>query len=223
MNKEDKFQFKAGGRWQDFDSNEDVMLKRAFLVGQKQVQYTFREVMYLFDFEEMTQTNTVSNSKRTIRAPTGLVPPKEPLLPKGGLVIVTVPPKSAATTILVDNPDSPGNKIRVNVPKGAKAGDKMAVPLPNNNETVEDVVKRQQGHSLGGQLAAGGAFVAVAAGVAVGGVLLVDQVTGSEHADAGADLVVDVVEEVPEAVFEPVADWLGDAVGDVGDAVGDLF
>lgn len=222
LSKENRFQVKNDSRWEDFEAHEDLLLKRAFLVGQKQVQYTFGEVSYLFDFEEMTQTNVATNGKRTIRAPSGLVPPKEALLPKCGLVIVTVPPGSAGTTITVDSPNSPGRKIRVNVPKGAKPGNRMAVPVPEGNETVEDVVKRQQGHNLGGKFAAGGALVAVAAGAAVGGVLLVDHITGSEFADEGLQ-AVEEVPDVAESVLEPTVDWIGDAGVDTGDFIENLF
>merc|ERR1719352_1413538 len=105
--------------------------------------------------------------------------------------------------------------IPVNVPAGAKPGQKMAVPLPEPGCTVQDVQKKQKAHSIGAKLAMGTAGVAAVGGLAVGGVILGDHLTGGTLgvSEAAADAAADVadwaegaVEDAP-AVIEAAAEW----------------
>lgn len=237
FNKESKFQVELQGAWQDYERQEDMLLKRAYLVGQKNVRYTFRDNTYEYDFKNMQQLNVNTRKRRDIRPPMGMRAPKAPLLPTGPMIVITVPRGSAGSVIEVNNPNNPGTKVQVFVPQGAKAGQKMAVPIPQKGETVESVQRKQQGMSTGAKVAAGTVGVGVVAAAAVGGVVLGDHLAGgdmaetigetvaegaTEVADAVEDAAPDVLDAVEDAA-EDVADWLGDAAEDVGDFVMDLF
>merc|ERR1719352_311805 len=98
--------------------------------------------------------------------------------------------------------------IPVNVPSGAKPGQKMAVPLPEPGSTVQEVQKKQKEHSTGAKLAMGTAGMAAVGGLAVGGVILGDHLTGgtlgvseaaADVAESVGDWAEGVVEEAPGA------------------------
>merc|ERR1719335_2057528 len=78
----------------------------------------------------MVQINTDTRKERQIRAPRNWKQPSTPLVPSGPTTVVTVPPGSAGKTIQVPHPSQKGQFISVNVPKGAKAGQAMLVPVP---------------------------------------------------------------------------------------------
>merc|ERR1711939_612934 len=50
-----KWQIKLEGHWQDYDEQEDRILKRAWLVGQKNVRFQLRGQRYEYNFEKMRQ------------------------------------------------------------------------------------------------------------------------------------------------------------------------
>merc|ERR1712139_80068 len=107
----------------------------------------------------MKQKNLKSRQERDIRPPRGLKKPPAPILPPGATVIISVPAGSAGKTIEIDDPNNKGQKIADNVPAGARAGQKMAVPVPEKGQSVQDVCKKQQGWSTGAKTAAGLAAV----------------------------------------------------------------
>merc|ERR1719263_1890465 len=78
----------------------------------------------------MLQINRDSGKERKIRQPMKWKQPSKPLVPSGPTTVVTVPPGSAGRTIQVPHPKSKGQFISVNVPRGAKAGQAMLVPVP---------------------------------------------------------------------------------------------
>merc|ERR1719171_1837969 len=79
----------------------------------------------------MVQINTGTGKSRAIRAPNKWKAPKEPLVPPGKTTVVNVPRGSPGTTIQVPYPGRPGAFIAVNVPKSAKPGQAMLVPVPD--------------------------------------------------------------------------------------------
>merc|ERR1719333_1160208 len=64
-----KWQIKLEGHWQDYDEQEDRILKRALLVGQKNVRFQLRGQRYEYNFETMRQKNLNTKKERSIRAP----------------------------------------------------------------------------------------------------------------------------------------------------------
>lgn len=240
-----KFQIMLQGNWKDYDDHEDMVLKRAFLVGQPNARFKLRGQEYEYSFTDMRQRNLGTGKERKIRPPKGMKSPGNPLLPTGPMVVITVPPGSAGTTIEIPDPNNPGTKLHVNVPSGARPGQKMAVPVPETGQSVQDVQAKQKAHlCTGAKVAMGVGGVAMVAGVgglAVGGVILGDHLSGGAVADAmgdafgggagdamgaATDWSAGVVGDVPDFAGDAggsAIDWLGDAAGDAGDFVMNLF
>merc|ERR1719218_466556 len=78
----------------------------------------------------MMQINKGTGKTRAIRAPNKWKAPKEPHVPPGKTTVVNVPRGAPGTTIQVLYPGRPGAFIAVNVPKSAKPGQAMLVPVP---------------------------------------------------------------------------------------------
>lgn len=243
-----KFQIELSGKWEDYGREEDMVLKRAYLVGQPNAKFSLRGQHYEYNFTKMTQRNLGTKKERKIRPPPGMTAPKAPLLPKGAMVVITVRKGQAGKTIELNDPNNPGQKIQVNVPSGARPGQKMAVPVPDKGESVEKVQEKQKSHSTGAKLAMGTAGVAAVAGLAVGGVILGDHLSGGAVGDAvgmdiggavadagaaiestagdvaaAAEVAAADVGDWAEGAVDDVGDWLGDAVEDAGDFIMDLF
>lgn len=241
-----KFQIKLQGDWSDYEAKEDTILKKAYLVGHPNCKFHLRGQNYEYNFKSMKQINLGTHKEREIRPPPRFKPPAQALLPPGPMTVLTVRPGQAGTTVDIPDPNNKGQTIKVNVPAGAKEGQKMAVPLPEKGEKIEATVKKQAGYSTGAKLAMGTAGVGLAAGVALGGVILGDHLTGgtlgvSEAAadiagDAG-EVIADTAEDAGEWVegaaedagewiegaAEDAGDWLGDAAEDTGDFIMSLF
>merc|ERR1719160_2107626 len=121
----------------------------------------------------MVQINTNTRKERQIRAPQKWKAPSKPLVPAG----------SPGTTIQVPHPGVKGAYIAVNVPRSAKVGQAMLVPVPAEaavtaaGAPVKAEKKSSGGWSTGAKVAAGTAGVAGAAGLAVGGVVLAEHVS----------------------------------------------
>merc|ERR1712151_556079 len=167
------------------------------------------------------------------------------------MVVIKVPKGSAGKTIEIDDPNNKGKKIHVNVPSGAKNGQKLAVPIPAQGESVESVQEKQKKHSTGTKLAMGTAAVAAVGGLAVGGVILGEHLSGGDVSEWATDALgedvgvaiedatdwtegavadagdwiegaADDAGEWIEGAADDAGDWLGDAAEDVGDFVMDL-
>merc|ERR1712232_718090 len=137
--------------------------------------------------------------------------PAKPIMPAGKTTVVNVPRGAAGTTIQVPYPGKPGAFIAVNVPKSAKAGQAMLVPVPDTatyaasksgHDSAATASATREGWSTGGKVAAGTAAVVGVGAAAVGGAILGDHIT--EH---GVDATVDTV---------------GDGLTDAGEAIGDF-
>lgn len=245
---ESRFQIELGGEYKDYDADEDVILKRAYLVGHPKAKYKIRGQSYQYEFgDQMTQTNLDTKKFRNIRPPWKMTPPKDPLLPPGPMVVLSVPSKKQ-NSIDINDPNNPGKTITVAIPPGAKPGSKIAVPVPAQGEDISQVVKKQRGWSTGAKVAAGAAAVGA---LAVGGVVLGEHLTDGAisswaepgldaagdfvtgAADAAADWAAPAAEAMGDAAGdvgdwaatagEDAGDWLGEGVGDVGDFITDLF
>eukprot|EP00403_Amphidinium_massartii_P029458 CAMPEP_0178398452 /NCGR_PEP_ID=MMETSP0689_2-20121128/14779_1 /TAXON_ID=160604 /ORGANISM="Amphidinium massartii, Strain CS-259" /LENGTH=326 /DNA_ID=CAMNT_0020019213 /DNA_START=115 /DNA_END=1095 /DNA_ORIENTATION=+ len=221
-----RFQVKLDTTWKDYDKDENVMITRAFLVGQPHCRFTLRGAEYTIDFKHMSQTNLSTGKVREIRAPPGMKQPKNPLLPAGPMIVLTVKAGQPGTAIMVADPNNPGQQVQVAVPKNAKVGSKLAVPVPRKGEKVEDVMRKQQGMSAGGKVALAGAGIIGLGAVAVGGIVLGDYLTGGElgtedmAADAG-DAIVDAAEAAHDAVVDDAVPAIVDAAEAAHDAVVD--
>mmetsp|Transcript_77914 Transcript_77914/g.174701 ORF Transcript_77914/g.174701 Transcript_77914/m.174701 type:complete len:249 (-) Transcript_77914:99-845(-) len=193
------------------------------MVGQQNCKFHLRGQNYEYSFQDMTQKNLDTDKSRTIRPPRGMKPPAAPLLPPGPMVVITVKPGQAGSTIAIDDPNNPGTKIQVNVPAGAKPGMKMAVPVPDKGEKVETVQEKQRKHySTGAKVAMGTAGVAAVGGLAVAGCILGDHFSGGAVGEAiGVDISggVEAAGEAIEGAATDAGDAIGGAAADVGDAV----
>eukprot|EP00416_Gambierdiscus_australes_P018466 CAMPEP_0171058340 /NCGR_PEP_ID=MMETSP0766_2-20121228/2443_1 /TAXON_ID=439317 /ORGANISM="Gambierdiscus australes, Strain CAWD 149" /LENGTH=305 /DNA_ID=CAMNT_0011513609 /DNA_START=57 /DNA_END=970 /DNA_ORIENTATION=- len=219
-----KFQIFLSGAWEDYGDEEDAVLKRAYLVGQPNAKFSLRGHDYEYNFKEMVQRNLASNKERKIRPPQGMPAPKQPLLPSGPMVVIKVPPGSPGTTIEIPDPNNPGRKLGVNVPRSAKVGQKMAVPVPKAGESIEsvqDAQAKQQGHSTLLKVAVGAGSVAAVAGLAVGGVILGDHLSGGAVADAAASALGDGAGDAMAAATAFAAGAADDLTGLAADAGGD--
>merc|ERR1712046_435364 len=114
-----KWQIKLEGQWHDYDEQEDRILKRAWLVGQKNVRFQLRGQRYEYNFEKMRQKNLNTKKERSIRPPPGPRPPKHALLPTGPMTVVTVGDGLQGKVMTVADPNNPGQTIDVHVPPGA--------------------------------------------------------------------------------------------------------
>merc|ERR1719486_888726 len=113
----------------------------------------------------MVQINTDTRKERQIRAPHNWKAPSKPLVPAGPTTVVTVPPGSPGTTIQVPHPGVKGAFIAVNVPRSAKPGQAMLVPVPAEAAVAATISpakaeKKSSGWSTGAKVAAGTAAVA---------------------------------------------------------------
>mmetsp|Transcript_13161 Transcript_13161/g.32878 ORF Transcript_13161/g.32878 Transcript_13161/m.32878 type:complete len:349 (+) Transcript_13161:59-1105(+) len=218
-----RFQILLEGKWQDYNQEEDGVLKRAFLIGQPNTRFHLRGQDYEYNFQTFIQKNLSTQKQRKIRPPPGMKPPPVPLLPPGCVIILTVP-AGAGGSIEVPDPNNPGRNLQVAVPQGARPGAKMAVPVPEKGEAVEAVVQRQQGWTSGQKVAACAAAVGA---LAVGGVVLGEHLSGGEVSEwAGVSAEVEAASDWIMGTATDVADWTGDAAADVADwaegAVGDV-
>lgn len=202
-----------GGKWKDYEKEEDNILKRAYMTGHKQAKYALRGNQYSYDFNRMKQINVESGKERDIRAPHKMKPPSKPIVPSGPTMVVKVPPGGPGTVIQVPHPKDKSMNIAVEVPKTAKVGAAMIVPVPPLSGggsyapggSVEPPYKgdKDKGKDSGG----------IGAGGVIGGVALVGgmAVAGAMIGDAAAD-----------GAFDGAIDGAGDALGDAGDVLGDV-
>merc|ERR1719284_1846553 len=86
----------------------------------------------------MVQINTSTRKERQIRAPSNWKAPSKPLVPAGPTTVITVPPGSPGKTIQVPHPGVKGAFIAVNVPRNAKVGQAMLVPVPTSAAVSSD-------------------------------------------------------------------------------------
>jgi len=223
------FQVKLDQGWKDYEKDEDVMITRAFLVGQKHCRFNLRGIRYEVDFQMMTQINLDNGKARAIRPPPGMKAPKNPLLPAGPMMVITVRAGQPGKVIKLEDPNNVGQQVEVAVPKNAKVGAKVAVPVPAKGEKPADVVKKQEGMGLGTKAALGTTAAVLGAGAVVGGVVLGDHLTGgglgtedmaADAGDAIADAAADAADFVADAAAD-AGDAIADAAADVGDAIGE--
>jgi len=218
-----QFQVKLSGEWKNYATDEDKILKRAYLAGFPQAKYSLRGNAYEVNFGKMTQKNAKTGKSREIRPPYKWSPPPSAVVKPGKTFVVKVPAGGPGTIIHVPHPDKkhfPGQFVAVNVPAKARVGQTLLVPVPTGAAAFVSVVepsaaeaaavaampegqdkeKAKAGWSTGAKVAAGTAGVAVVGGLAVGGAIL-----GEHIAEEGWDATM--------------AD-LGDIAGDAGDAAG---
>merc|ERR1719326_1338002 len=125
----------------------------------------------------MIQINAESRKERQIRAPRNWKSPSKPVCPAGLTTVINVPAGSPGTTIYVPHPRAQGAFIAVNVPRSAKAGQAMLVPVPSDIATSPSISKtasdgaakeRVEKKSTGARTT-GGTFAAGVAGVGAKG------------------------------------------------------
>merc|ERR1719408_1152800 len=133
----------------------------------------------------MVQINQNTGKSRAIRAPNKWKRPKQPLVPPGKTTVVNVPRGSPGTTIQVPYPGKPGAFITVAVPKSAKVGQAMLVPVPDMPASGAGGQGRgaapplKSGWSAGAKVAAGTTAVVGVGAAAVGGAILGEHI--AEH------------------------------------------
>lgn len=232
------FQVFLGGHYKDYDKDEDNCLKRAYMTGAKKAKYNFRGGQtYEYDFIQMKQKNMESGKVRDIRPPydwkkKGVKPPSKPIA-TGPTMVVKVPPGGPGSVIQVPHPKDKSMNIAVEVPKTARVGAAMIVPVP-------PLPSRGSAYTPGAPVSApyvptpsGGAHppkkdtslsAGEKAGFAVGGAALIGgmAVAGAMIGDAAADGAFDgAIDSAGDAVAD-AGDVLGDAAGDAGDWLMDV-
>lgn len=258
IDKATKFQWQDSRGWNNYDSKTDAQLKKAYLIGHGSASFSVKNKQgewekYNFQFKNrknMTQTNSSTGNQRRMRPPPGMFPPAKSMLPPCEMMFITLTKEQAGkSTIQVIDPRDPNHKpMTVAIPSKAKAGQKIAVPLPGEGETCEDVAKRQikhnQGLSAGAKVAIGTGIVAAGGAAVVGGVILGDHLAGGTMTETIAETAVDVGEDIADFAVdagehiadfavdageaigdfaEDVGDWLGDAAEDTGDWICSIF
>jgi len=233
------FQVKLSGEWKNYDAEEDKILKRAYLAGFPNAQYSLRGQQYQTDFARMKQKNKKTDKEREIRPPHKWKAPTAPITKQGPTFCISVPPGASGTTIQVPNPKDKKTFIAVNVPTTAKAGQAMLVPIPEGppaelpaSEVKGDYVpvqhtdaKEKKKWSTGAKVAAVGTGAVVVGGLAVGGAVLGEHIA-EEGWDATMADLGDVATSAGEAIAdgaEAAVDWVGDAAETAGDFIVDLF
>jgi hypothetical protein len=214
------FQVMLGGKWKDYEKEEDNILKRAYMTGHKKAKYSLRGNNYEYDFNRMKQINSESGKERDLRAPHKMKPPSKPIVPSGPTMVVKVPPGSPGTIIQVPHPQNKSMMIAVEVPKTARVGKAMIVPVPPLTVAGGEPVAAPYVASAGGKADPpkadkdkGSLSTGEKMGFAVGGAALVGgmAVAGAVIGDAAAD-----------GAFDGAVDAAGDALGDAGDVLGDV-
>merc|ERR1719353_1485476 len=181
----------------------------------------------------MMQVNNGTGKSRAIRAPNKWKAPTKPLVPPGKTTVVNVPCGALGTTIHLPYPGKAGAFIAVNVPKSAKPGQAMLVPVPDapTYETTATSDGRgvaspaRAGWSTGARVAGTTAAMVGVGAAAVGGAILGDHI--AEHGfDATAEAVGDGLVDAGEAIGDFAVD-AGEAIEDfavdAGDFIMDLF
>jgi len=249
--KEYHFQVMLGGNWKDYEKEEDNILKRAYMTGHKKAKYSLRGNNYEYDFQKMKQKNVESGKERDIRAPYGMKAPGKPIVPSGPTMVVKVPPGGPGTVIQVPHPKNKSMNIAVEVPKTAKVGAAMIVPVPplpgggggtyvpgepvaapyvtDGGGGGKDDKKKDTSLSAGEKagFAVGGA--ALIGGMAVAGAVLGDMAGDGAFGDGVADVVGDAGDALVDGAdiagdaLGDAGDWLMDVGGDAGDFIMDLF
>jgi hypothetical protein len=245
-----KFQVQLAGKWADYGNQEDKILKRAFMAGFKHAKFSLRGQTYFYDFARMVQLNVDSGKERSIRQPLKWKAPAKPLIPAGPATVITVPKGSAGRVIQVPHPRVKGSFISVRVPKHAKPGQSLLVPLPEHSASKKQktvfppaaaVAPRKEkepvaaphkgpdaapeksktaGWSTGAKVATYGAAVAGVGAAAMGGAILGDHI--AEH---GVEETVDVVGEGLADAAEEVGDFAeeaGEWIVEAAEEVGDF-
>merc|ERR1719476_136964 len=101
----------------------------------------------------MTQTNVGTYKSRDIRPPHGWKAPMKELVPKGKTMCLTVRLGQPGRCIMVNHPEASDLQFAVNVPKEARVGRKMLVPVPPVGKAVP---AKGKGKSRGGGGSHGG-------------------------------------------------------------------
>merc|ERR1719411_1643576 len=181
----------------------------------------------------MTQKNLQSGKAREMRPPHKWKAPSAQIVKPGETFCVKVPPGGPGSIIQVPHPKQKGQLVAVNVPKTAKVGQAMLVPIPQGDpkpvELVEpsavqaaSVEKMEEGPakeaakkkwSTGSKVAAGAGGVAVVGGLAVAGAVLGEHIS-SEGWDATMAELGDVATSAGDGITDAashVADFASDA------------
>mmetsp|Transcript_1932 Transcript_1932/g.4973 ORF Transcript_1932/g.4973 Transcript_1932/m.4973 type:complete len:241 (-) Transcript_1932:238-960(-) len=237
--KASSFQIKLGGGWQDYEHQEDKIIKRAFLAGFPNARYSLRGNAYEVDFKNMLQVNKNTGKRREIRPPYRWTAPSTPITAPGPTTCVTVPPGGPGTTIQVPHPSAPGHFIQVAVPATARVGQAMLVPVPEIGPDAPPplapaaapaaapvpAAEKKSEWSTGAKVAAGVGGVAAVGGLAVAGAVLGEHIA-EEGWDATMADLGDAAGGVGDAIgdgAEAAADWAGGAAETAGDFIMDLF
>lgn len=244
------FQVMLDGKWTTYEKTEDGILKRAYMSGHKKAKYNLRGSRYEYDFIRMKQRNLESAKERDIRPPYKMKPPSKPLIPSGPTMIVKVPPRSSGTLIQVPHPSDKSQMICVQVPRKARAGQAMIVPIPSlsrrpvghvptptsgrisipapsappasSGYAPQAPVASDSSAAILGKKSCGKDVVGVGLAGAglVGGCAVAGALIGDAVAESGG---MDDIIDTAEVAFEDAGDWLLDVGEDAGDFIMDLF
>lgn len=203
------FQVKIRGKWEDFQTDEDMILKHAFQAGFPVIVYTYHEQAYRCDFKNMTKKNIHSDRVHEIRPPYTWRPPSQTTQAEVA-IFVQVGPNTEGTTIQIQNPENEKHPVFVAVPQNAKVGQAMLVPIvPIVNSPPAMPMKTKAALATSGLLAAGS--------LAVAGLMLGDVLTGGGGIEELGEAAATVGKQIGNGLSS-----VGSVVDDGVDAAGDL-
>lgn len=200
-------------------------MKRAYLGGFSNLRYTFRGQEYDVSFMAMTQRNIDTGKIREIRPPYKWKPLAGSRVEKGPALCIKVPPNGPGTIINVPHPKVKDRIMAITVPKTAKVGQAMLVPIPQGEpqpkliqskapatatvaEMAEDhakeEVKKRWSISTCKKVASGLGGVAVVSGLAAGGAILTSEHIMEEGLEAMIDDLGETLVTTAEYAYDSV-------------------
>lgn len=238
-----RFQVQLAGKWEDYKTDENAIIHRAFMSGNRNAKYCLRGQTYQYDFERMEQKNADTGKVRKIRGPPGLKRPEKPIVTAGPTMMVVVPPQAGPGDIIhVPHPQNKALSLQVVIPQNAVPGSTLLVPVPpavianevpaaptKTPEAPQDPVpavdKKDSSASVDAKDQDDGTITKGQAAALVGGIGAAGLAGGIVGAHAlGADMgpISCAIDAIGDAA-DPIIDELGDFAGDVGDFIMDLF
>merc|ERR1712007_421904 len=191
----------GGGDWKDYGPEEDKILKRAYMSGFPNAKFELRGQRYEYNFKRGVQKNLDSGKTREIRAPHKWQAPSAPVVPPGKTATVKVKRGQPGTQLTLKHPD--GGFYTVSVPRNAKVGQTMLVPIPPHGSHGgsggsgghgghgDDDEHKKKGWSTGTKVAVGVAGAAVVGAGVVAGVIIAEE--GLDGAEAMAEGAIDEI------------------------------
>lgn len=184
------FKAKIDGKWQDYSSDCNRFLQKAYEAGCPSMRLNVRGHMYKFDFKSMVQKNLSTLEASEMRAPhdaeryvrssclkmenlrhprsKGYKALREKVRPQRPVFVVRVPAGGPGNTIRVPHPKKLGKPMVVFVPAEAEVGQALFLPMPRTE--IKSKVKYAAAGTMAGTTGtAAGVVISEGIGGAIAG------------------------------------------------------